>query len=136
MEHGVEQRGRVETYLRRRAGRSMMIGGSRQRSVSLFGGSRRQRLSSCLWADEMWPAWPDAPEVPEAPRATSRRTRMVRRGGKLSSRYHFLASARESDAGAGGKPGTSTLGRGSGRSYRRWCRGLERDAGASFMLER
>jgi hypothetical protein len=56
--------------------------------------------------------------------------------GKLSSRYNFLASARESDAEAGGKLGTSTLGRGSERSYRGWRRGPERDAGASFVLER
>jgi hypothetical protein len=60
MEHGAKQRGGVETYLRRRAGRSM-IGGSRQRSVSSFGESRRRRLPSCLWADGMWPAQkPDA----------------------------------------------------------------------------
>ncbi|PWZ37358.1 Uridine kinase-like protein 3 [Zea mays] len=55
---------------------------------------------------------------------------------KLSSRYNFPASARESDAEAGGKLGTSTLDRGSGRSYRGWRRGPERDAGASFVLER
>jgi hypothetical protein len=56
--------------------------------------------------------------------------------GKLSLRYNFPASARESDAEAGGKLGTSTLGRGSERSYRGWRRGPERDAGASFVLER
>jgi hypothetical protein len=56
--------------------------------------------------------------------------------GKLSSRYNFPASAQESDAEAGGKLGTSTLDRGSGRSYRGWRRGPEHDAGASFVLER
>ncbi|AQK70928.1 Squamosa promoter-binding-like protein 18 [Zea mays] len=40
--------------------------------------------------------------------------------GKLSSQYNFPALARESDAQVGGKLGTSTLGRGSGRSYRGW----------------
>ena len=53
MEHGAERRGGLETYLRRRAGRSM-TGGSKQRSLSSSGGSRRQRLPSCLWADGMW----------------------------------------------------------------------------------
>jgi hypothetical protein len=56
--------------------------------------------------------------------------------GKLSSWYNFPASARESDAEAGGKLGMSTLGRGSGRSYRGWRRGPERNVEASFVLER
>lgn len=68
MEHGADQRGGLETYLRRRAGRSM-TGGSRQRSLSSSWGSRsRTRCHRARRSRTPSPCVNPRPSPPAKPR--------------------------------------------------------------------